>query len=129
MVYNPLPIPSEPWVNISIDLFLCLPRSKRGMDSIFVVVDRFSKMAYFIPYHKTGDATNIANLFFKEIVRLHRVLRSIVSNQDSKLLSHFWKTLWGKLSTKLLFSTTHPQIDGQSKVVNRVLSTLLCAII
>jgi hypothetical protein len=90
---------SHGWTYLWTLFWGCLGE-KRG-EILFVVVDRFSKMTHFIPCHKTDYATNIADLFFKEIVRLHGVLRRIVYDRDVKFLSYFWKVLWGKLGTKL----------------------------
>ena len=87
-------------------------------------------MAHFIPCSKCDNAPSVASLFIDNVVKLHGVPRTIVSDRDSKFLSHFWKSMWGRLGTKLLFSTScYPQIDGQTKVVNRTLGSMLLSMV
>nr|GFA27662.1 transposon Ty3-I Gag-Pol polyprotein [Tanacetum cinerariifolium] len=114
----------------SLDFIVGLTRTQRQKDSIMVVVDRFSKMAHFIACHTTFDTVQVAALYFKEIVRIHGIPRSMVSDRDVKFLSHFLVTLWRKMGTKLKFSTaSHPQTDGQTEVTNHTLGSLLRSLI
>jgi hypothetical protein len=123
---QPLPIPECKWETISMDFITGFPKSTKKNDTIMVMVDKLSKSVHFIPVKSTCKAIDIANIFMKEIFRLHGMPKEIVSDRDTKFTSNFWKSLMIGLETKLLFSTAyHPQTDGKTERVNQILEDML----
>ncbi|KAL8441914.1 hypothetical protein Emed_007451 [Eimeria media] len=121
-----LAIPAKRWDSISMDFITGLPMSTKGNDAILVVVDRLSKMAHFIPLSVTSTAQDVASIFMREIVRLHGVPSSMVTDRDARFLSQFWKDFTSKLNIQRCLSTAfHPQTDGQTERTNQTLERLL----
>lgn len=123
---NPFPVAEWKCDTISIDFITGLPRTKYHHDLVMVVVDTLTKSAHFIPVKSTFGIAQVAEVFLKEIVRLHGVSKMIFSDRDAKFTTAFWKGLFGGMGTKLNFSTTyHPQTDGQTERKNYILEDML----
>jgi len=117
-VLRPLPVPEKPWEDISMDFVTGLPECE-GYNAIWVVVDRLSKMRHFVPCHTTIDAQGLAEIFLKEVVRLHGLPKTIISDRGPQFAAVFWKRICERLGINRRLSTAfHPQTDGQTERMN-----------
>ncbi|XP_073120163.1 uncharacterized protein [Henckelia pumila] len=125
---KPLHIPTWKWEDVTMDFVIGLPITQRRMNSIWIIVYRLTKSAHFLPVRNNFSMNQYAELYIREVVRLHGVPARIVSDRDPRFTSNFWKSLHHGLGTKLSFSTAfHPQTDGQSERVIQILEYLLRA--
>ena len=121
----PLPVPTAVWTDIGLDFVEALPKV-RGKSVILTVVDRFSKYCHFIPLAHPYSAESVAQAFFADIVRLHGMPQSLVSDRDPIFTSTFWRELMRLMGAKLHMTTAfHPQSDGQTEAANRVITMYL----
>jgi hypothetical protein len=122
----PLPVPAYPWQQVSMDLITALPRSRSGHDAIVVFVCKLTKMVHFAATTTNVTAPQLATLFLQNILRLHGLPESILSDRDPRFTAHFWRAFWSQLGTTLTMSTAyHPESDGQTERSNRTLEEML----
>ncbi|KAL2236238.1 UNVERIFIED_CONTAM: Transposon Ty3-I Gag-Pol polyprotein, partial [Sesamum indicum] len=125
---HPLTIPEWKWEKITLDFVIGLPRTFRRHDAIWVIVDRLTKSVHFLPIRQNDSLDKLAELYVSEIVRLHGIPTSIVSDRDPRFTSHSWGSLQTALGTELHFSTAfHPQTDGQSERTIQTLEDMMRA--
>ncbi|GKA25150.1 putative reverse transcriptase domain-containing protein [Tanacetum coccineum] len=121
-------IPMWKWERITMDFVTKLPKTSNGHDTIWVIVDRLTKSAHFIPTRETDSMETLTRLYIKEIVSRHGVPISIISDRDSHFTSRFWQSLQSALGTQLDMSTAyHPKTDGQSERTIQTLEEMLRA--
>jgi hypothetical protein len=124
-----LPIPTRPWGSIGMDFVGPFPESN-GHDYLWVVICRLTSMVHLVPIKTTTTASELAWLYIREIVRLHGLAETIISDRDSKFTSKFWRETHKLLGTKLLMSTSfHPQTDGVSERAIRSIAQILRAMV
>jgi hypothetical protein len=110
---QPMKIPEWKWEEVGMDFITGLPRTQHGYDSIWVIVDRLTKVVHFLPVKTTYSGTKLAELYMERIVCLYGVPKKIVSDRGTQFTSHFWHKVHSALGTKLNFSSAyHPQTDG-----------------
>jgi hypothetical protein len=127
---RPLPIPERVWESVSMDFVTGLPVTKKGHDAILVFVDRLSKMTHFAATHTTCTAEDTMLLFIDKVVKHHGLPTSVVSDRDPRFTGNFWRTALLQLNTKIKLSTAyHPQTDGQTERMNRVLEEALRSVV
>src|SRR4051812_19917100 len=125
---QPLPIQYWKWDQIGMDFITGLPRTRSGYGSIWVIVDRLTNVAHFIPVKATYNSAKLAKIYMSRIVCLHGVPSKVVSDRGTQFTSKFWRQLHETLGTRLEFSTAfHPQTDGQTERVNQILEDMLRA--
>jgi transposase InsO family protein len=111
-----------------MDFIVGLPLTARKKDSIWVIVDRLTKTAHFIAVHTTYFVQDYAELYIDQIVRLHGIPKTIVSDRGTQFAAHFWEQLHESLGTRLIRSSSyHPQTDGQTERVNQIVEDMLRA--
>nr|GEY81344.1 putative reverse transcriptase domain-containing protein [Tanacetum cinerariifolium] len=116
------------WEMIAMDFVTKLPWTSSGHDTIWVIVDRLTKSAHFLPMREDYKMDRLARLYLNEIVARHSVAILIISNHDSRFTSRFWQSMQEALGTRLDMSTAyHPQIDGQSERAIQTLKDMLRA--
>ncbi|GJX23315.1 putative reverse transcriptase domain-containing protein [Tanacetum coccineum] len=123
-----LEIPQWKWDNITVDFVTKLPRTQSGNDTIWVIVDRLTMYAYFLPMRETDPMDKLARLYLKEVVTRHGIPVSIICDCDPRFASNFWRSFQKAMGTQLDMSMAyHPQTDGQSKRTIQTLEYMLRA--
>ena len=123
---QPLPISGRPWESIGMDFITHLRKTTSGHTALYVVIDRLTKLTHIVPTTDTATAPEVAEMFINEVVKHHGLPREIISYRDAKFTSKFWEAFCEQVGIKLKMSSAyHPQTDGQTERINRVIVDMI----